>query len=172
MTQLGLTFGTSMETTMKKVEGAVDRLAGVLEGLARFLGVTLPRKAEEGADGVNEALDGIKNPVIKPRVEWPEGFDVPEFAEGSGGIRDFGSGTPAILHGREAVITEADLRRGLATASAPPVVVHMTINVDGVFSEGDLVKTVQRHIEPIVRQTWEDNVNGSRTNAQDILGVP
>ena len=37
--------------------------------------------------------------------------DIPGFASGSGGIRDFGTGTPATLHGREGVFTEAQIQR-------------------------------------------------------------
>ena len=58
------------------------------------------------------------------------------------------------------------LRRGA------PVVVNLSIAIDGVFSEGDLVQTVQRRVAPILAQTIEDNVAGSRTRFQDVLGVP
>ena len=57
-------------------------------------------------------------------------------------------------------------------AGQPPVIVNLSIAIDGVFSEGDLVQTVQRRVAPILAQTIEDNVAGSRTRFQDVLGVP
>ena len=39
-------------------------------------------------------------------------------SSGSGGILDFGSGTPAVLHNREAVITEAGIMRMIAAAAS------------------------------------------------------
>lgn len=57
-------------------------------------------------------------------------------------------------------------------AVQPPVIVNLSIAIDGVFSEGDLVQTVQRRVAPILAQTIEDNVAGSRTRFQDVLGVP
>lgn len=42
-------------------------------------------------------------------VPLPDEGDFPSFARGSGGIRDFGSGTLAMLHGREAIVTESQM---------------------------------------------------------------
>jgi hypothetical protein len=190
--QLGLKFGTTMQQAMKTVETSISRLNVILEGLAKFLGITLPKAAQTGADGVNDALGDIEDPEINVRVNVPDiprggyqdyyqnpedlpGYGVPEFASGSGGIRDFGAGTMAVLHGREAVVTEADMKSGMAGRSfggGSPVTVNVAVHVDGVFSEGDLVQTIQRRFEPIIRNIWEDNVGGARTNVQDILGVP
>jgi TP901 family phage tail tape measure protein len=184
MSQLGLTFGTTMETTMTKVGQATDRLVLVLEDLAKFLKDKLPAAAKTGAEGVNRELDKIEDVEVDVNVNPPSGLpdknaptgepQVPGFATGSGGVMDFGAGTLAMLHGREAVIPESDLRRayvGTQLATAPPVTVNMVFNVDGVFSDGDLVQTVQRRVVPIVAQTIEDNVAGSRTRFQDVLGV-
>lgn len=179
ISQLGLKFGTTMETAMKTVATAVSRLTTVLEGLAKFLGIELPKAAEEGVEGINDELKKIEIPDFDPKIDigrvpdFSEQGGIPQFHTGSNGVQDFGSGTLVNLRGREAVITESDLRANAATSfqAAAPVVVNLTMHVDGVFSEGDLVQTVQRRIVPIFNRTIEDNVNSSRTNLQDVLGV-
>lgn len=195
---LGLTFGTTMQTTMAKVETAVGRLSLVLEGLARFLGVKLPEAAERGVDGINDALDGIETPVIKPRIEFPESpnpgdhsGDHQSVDGASTGARvtpfglqhlkggGFARGTdtiPAMLTPGELVLNaaqQANLGAALAGGGrgGPTLVVEQLI-VTGVFSEGDLKQTMVRHILPTLNELWEDNINSSRTNAQDVLGVP
>lgn len=72
--QLGLTFGTTMESTMKTVGTAVDRLNLILEGLAKFLGIELPKAAQQGAEGVSDALAGIEEPTIDVNIRIPEEF--------------------------------------------------------------------------------------------------
>lgn len=176
ISQLGLKFGTTMETAMKTVATAVSRLTTVLEGLAKFLGIELPKAAEEGVDGINDELKKIVIPDFDPKIDIgrvPDFSqpDVPQFKTGSEGVQDFGSGTLAMLHGREAVITESDLRRN-ATASfqgAAPITINNEFHIDGVFSEGDLVQTIQRRFIPIFNRSIEDNVNSARTNLQDVL---
>lgn len=124
LTQLGLTFGTTMQESMRTVGQAVDRLTLVLEGLAKFLGIALPNAAEKGADKIQDALDSIEAPTISVDFDVPEGItygegrpgDIPGFEKGSGGIKDFGSGQLAVLHGREGVFTEDQLRSFAASA--------------------------------------------------------
>lgn len=132
ITQLGLKFGVTMETAMTSVGKAVDRLTLVLEALARFLGIELPKAAEKAADGINDALDDIEDPEINVRVNVPKipspdfptdwDFEPESFGVGSGGIRDFGSGTPAILHGREGVYTEQQM--AMMQRSSGPVTIE------------------------------------------------
>jgi hypothetical protein len=51
------------------------------------------------------------------------------FAEGTGGWMDFGSGTPAWLHGQEAVIRPEDLKRGGITQNSAGISVNAPVSV-------------------------------------------
>jgi plasmid stabilization system protein ParE len=57
------------------------------------------------------ASTGVNVTYNVPSYEAPEGDEVPEFHSGSGGIRDFGAGTLAMLHGREGVYTDSQVRQ-------------------------------------------------------------
>lgn len=69
--------------------------------------------AGEGmADRVTDALNGIPRDIdvrVNAKVET-DYAETPGYANGSGGVRDFGKGTLAVLHGRERVQTEAQMR--------------------------------------------------------------
>lgn len=66
-------------------------------------------------------------------------FGIPSFAGGSGGIRDFGAGEAAILHGKEGVFTDRQLREmlreavvaGARSGNAGGGVVHAVLELDG-----------------------------------------
>src|SRR6185503_11772494 len=88
MKDLGLTFGTTMETVMKKtIPDAIARLTVVLEGLAKFLKIDLPGAAAAGADGMQDEFD--KNaPVLRPKIEWPDGGPTGDWPSGFNGQPD------------------------------------------------------------------------------------
>jgi hypothetical protein len=67
------------------------------------------------ADRVGDAMDNIPRDIdvnlnFRRNGEERAYAETPGFATGSGGIRDFGKGTLAVLHGRERVQTEAQMK--------------------------------------------------------------
>lgn len=100
---------------------------------------TFKELAKSLQDFVN-ILRGIP-PVINTRVHTDYtggppptggGPELPQFSGGSGGIRDFGPGTLAMLHGREGVYTDdqiAALRSGRGASRAATI--EVTVELDG-----------------------------------------
>lgn len=87
----------------------------------------LPDDAKTSADDISEALKQIKVPTIKIPVRIDDqtggGGGIPPFVPGyrfgSAGITDFGSGTLAVLHGREAVVTEDQIAAMRSSVTVP-----------------------------------------------------
>jgi len=78
----------------------------------------IKRKMEQAADAgegmadrVTDALERIPRDIdVRVRANVDESYErAPGFSNGSGGVRDFGRGTLAVLHGRERVQTEVQM---------------------------------------------------------------
>lgn len=90
--------------------------------------------------------DGRGFPENTGRAPGTEPPGVPEFAGGSYGIRDFGSGTLAMLHGREGVFTESQVRQFGGDGAGGGMVVNIHV-AGSVTSERDLADTISRHLD-------------------------
>jgi hypothetical protein len=86
----GLSFSETLEESMTRAVDAMERLVNALLGIQ------------------HTAAQGVNIPV-NYNVSAPPTPHAPSFAEGTGGFRDFGQGTLAMLHGSEAVMTPSQL---------------------------------------------------------------
>jgi hypothetical protein len=123
-----ITFeATPIDDSMTKLADAIDKLTTSLQGLAKL------------------QIPPVVVPVTYVTSNAPAGAPatppVPAFATGSGGFQDFGSGTLAVLHGREAVITEGQALRGDYTVSsagsAGPAAASQTVQITFAISTLD-----------------------------------
>ena len=100
-----------------------DRVVAKLDELVRALARDIPGAVERATDalgGIGSALDDLPRDVTIPiHFAFDEMPEVPSFAEGTRGrFLDFGSGTPAVLHGRERVVTERESIRETSLSTA------------------------------------------------------
>lgn len=110
----GIKWGAALETEEQQTNRAIEALTvsigslkEALEKIATFLTSILPAAAQAGAKAVENAINNAR-PVFKVGWDVDEAPTPDGFASGTGGLRSFDPrGELAVLHGREAVLTEA-----------------------------------------------------------------
>lgn len=93
------------ETMTQNFDRLIEEVKKLTDAIARGLGIAIDQTAEK----IRQFPRDIKVRVDFEVPDFPNN-DLPGFQHGSGGIRDFGRGSLAVLHGREGVFTEAQLR--------------------------------------------------------------
>ena len=103
--------------------------------------------------GLADQLKSITNSLLNPSKGGADAFDTGDDLSGSGvsaqygthGFQDFGSGTPAVLHGSEMVLPENNI--------------------------GDLASKLFEKISKTPSNTSESTVNNTTTNSASTVGV-
>lgn len=134
----GAKFSLTMSEGFQKL---IDKVADLTDAISRSLGLAIKDIPDIDVKGTVR-VDTVVNPPSQPHGEAP-----PEFQQGTGGFRNFGKGTPVILHGWEAVVPRGDAGAfatvsgtgGGAPAAAVPTIV---INAQGAFF--DTPESLQR----------------------------
>lgn len=142
----------------QQMQDVNKQILDVLKEIAKALGATIPDAAKTAGRAFERELGGLDVPTIKVPYEFvQEGAGLPTgiggegaegFATGSGGLRNFGTGTPAILHGQEAVLTKAQyqalLQRDTGGQAAPQTI---QVVLDGQV----LTQVVARKLPGVIR---------------------
>lgn len=125
--------GDAHRSAEDRMVESMDRLGSIFELVAEKLGVT---RAQLDALPTNKKIDvqlnvtrtGETGVLDQPGGYGDTGEGIPAYAGGSGGIRNYGGGTLALLHGAEGVFTNSQLnnivrgaqRAGAASAGSIP----------------------------------------------------
>jgi hypothetical protein len=124
---------------VKTMQTGFAQVTGALGLVAKGLGVEIPAAIQKTIDALDEIPTDVdvnvnvkyNDPGFDPNivVDYPgqqgaSPYDVPSFA--SGGVGNFGSGTLAMLHGREAIVP-LDRWGG----SSGPTVIHVHLESEG-----------------------------------------
>jgi hypothetical protein len=168
----GITFAQTLEEGIASAVKAIEELVAVLAQ-----GFNIPVNVHEGeggggGGGGGEApprrggMGGIVDEIVRSRGEDAE------FARGSGGFRDFGPrGTPAVLHGVEAVVTPGDLQGAIdafmsrrESAGSGSGVINTTVNLAISENPMQTAETVEQ-MRSFTLETVEKEVARSLADA-------
>jgi hypothetical protein len=129
--------GILKKTQDEATSGMVTGLKNCTDALllvAKGLGVDIPEAAEKSKEAIASIPDQVNvgvNYYTTGDVPAPSGGSPEGFARGTGGFRNFGSGTLAMLHGWEAVIPMNQLRGGAGGGESVQVNVWLNDDIIG-----------------------------------------
>jgi hypothetical protein len=140
----GVAFATSpmdrVAQAMDRVVVAVEKLAGIthqsadeMERLARAAGSV-------GSPGSGNGTTGQGGPDTNPND--PSGYT--GYASGTDGFKDFGSGTPVMLHGWEAVVPKGDAGALGASVNYAPI---YNIDVQGAGNDAEIRRAINEALQ-------------------------
>jgi len=149
----GAKFTLSMSDGFKALIKEVEHLTQVIsDSLTKSIENVPPIEIPAYVRVEDNPVKGGKN-TVRPR---PADVPVESYQGGTDGYRDFGQGTPVMLHGLEAVVPFDESRKSGAFATvagagalAPPAMppaVSVVINAQGAFFDtpGDLQRLADR----------------------------
>ena len=134
----GINFAMSMSEGFRSL---IDEVRRLTEAIARGLGIALDSIADQ-ISNMPDLNVGVNYNV--PDIPQLPGAEFPGFASGTGGkYLDFGSGTLAMLHGKEKITPLGEDGGG-----------GIVVNVYGsVTTERDLAQTIRQHLDDEYRLT-------------------
>ena len=143
----GVSFALTMSDGFKELIKGVEKLT---DAISRGLGIAVDDTSKKIA-AMPKSVD-VAVVYHDPGFKTSQPVEVESYSEGSGGFRNFGSGTPVMLHGWEAVVPREPasssgpplLAASSGGASAAPVVIN--IDATGAFFDtpGDLQRLADR----------------------------
>jgi hypothetical protein len=186
------TVGEAHMSAAERTAKSMEKVAVIMEAIARKMGVDLPAAAETGARRIDAAFNGIDPAIAEPWADWdePPEIKIPysfeqqgEGPEGmaSGGVVYAAGGwmqpkgsdiVPAMLTPGERVLTTGqnyDYEHRMRTdAGAGAAATQINITIQALDPAG-LKQVVEKEVAPLLVSAYRRNVNGLRTDTRKEL---